>query len=90
VLCSNRWFNGTSDYLDTNIKLFDADSPSFTLAIDYEFYTNTNNTTLIACYDEDNDDGFRIRYSNNPTIQWGDRTATVGYGNNRTMCVLRH
>ena len=90
LLCQNRWFNGVNDYLDTNIKLFDEDSPSFTLAVDYEFYTNTNNSTLVACYDENNDDGFRMRYSNNPSIQWGDKTATIGYGGNRAMCVIRH
>ena len=82
VLCQNAWFTG-ANYMDTQVALFDSDSPSFTLAIDYEFYTTTNGATLIACYDEDTDDGFRIRYSGNPTLQWGDRTAQVGYGNRR-------
>jgi len=52
VLCENRYFDGTS-YIDTGIKLFDADSPSFTLAIDFEscMYKESNNTPsyILSC-----------------------------------------
>ena len=92
TILENRWFDGEDDYFDTNIKLFDENSPSFTLAIDYEFLSsNTSNDTLVSCYDENGNEGFRLRYSSSsPNIQWGDKNVTVGNGANRNMVVLRH
>lgn len=90
TILENRFFDGTQ-YYDTDIKLFDADSPSFTLAIDSEFVdTNDANATLVSCFDESGSEGFRLRFNTNPTIQWGDKSVTAGYKNNRTMVVLRH
>lgn len=91
LICSEQYFNGTSDYLDTDIKLFDADSNSFTLAIDFEFVGTTNNRTLVSCFEENGSEGFRLRYNNgSPSIQWGDKNQTVGATNHRGICVLRH
>lgn len=90
TILENKFFDGTEHY-DTDIKLFDADSPSFTLAIDYEFLSsNPANATLVSCFEEDGNEGFRLRYSASPNIQWGDKEITVGYGANRNIVVLRH
>lgn len=90
TILENRFFDGTQSY-DTDIKLFDADSPSFTLAIDYEFVDpNETNATLVSCFDESGSEGFRLRFNTNPTVQWGDKVTVVGHKHNRTMLVLRH
>ena len=90
LLLEERWFDGRS-YFDTNIKLFDTDSPSFTLAVDFEYYGTTSNATLIGCYSETGSEGFRVRYgSGAPVLQWGDKTTNVGVAQNRGMLVLRH
>lgn len=90
TILENKFFDGT-EYYDTDIKLFDADSPSFTLAIDYEFLSsNPANATLVSCFEEDGNEGFRLRYNASPNIQWGDKEVTVGYGSNRNIVVLRH
>lgn len=90
LLLENRFFDG-SQFYDTDIKLFDPDSPSFTLAIEYEFVNpNEANATLASCFDEAGNEGFRLRYGNNPSIQWGDKNIQVGYGTNRNMVVMRH
>lgn len=89
VLCQNQWFDGTNR-LDTGIKLFDSDSESFTLAIDFEFYSTNIGGSLAACFEEEGNEGFRLRYMNGPNIQWGDKNYGVGSTNRRGMCVLRH
>lgn len=96
IIATPRYFDGTdtsgTGWLDTNIKLFDTDSPSFTLAMDYEFLnTNAAGATLVACYNEDGSEGFRLRYTGgHPSIMWGDRNLTVGNGPNRNITVIRH
>ena len=98
VLLENRYFDGTSIY-KTDIKLFDEDSPSFTLAIDYEFTDPTANATLVSCCDDTGSaEGFRMyyylsdNYNENQSVKllWGDRTDTIAHGLNRGMLVLRH
>lgn len=90
VLADNLYLDG-STYQDTNIKLFSADSPSFTIAIDYKFSdTSSNNATLVSCFEEDGTEGFRLRYNTNPNLQWGSATQKVGYQKERDILVLRH
>ena len=89
LLLSERWFDGNS-YYDTGITLFDEDSPSFTLAVDYEFYNTTTNSTLMACYDENGNEGLRLRYSTSPQLQWGDKSAFVGSETGHGLFVVRH
>lgn len=94
------YFDGTSSSIKIfnglnglpAVKLFDEDSPSFTLAIDYEFTESTTNTCLASCSNASGDAsaGFRLRYSDNPTVLWGNSTTTVGYGFQRNMLVIRH
>lgn len=105
VILENRYFNGNEilkmDGTSGNplIKLFDANAPSFTLAIDYEYCDTTSNGTLISCCDETgNTEGFRIQFyrSDSPLdnqgirILWGDKTDIVAHGLNRGIVVLRH
>lgn len=91
VILENRYFDG-STHLAMNYKLFDASSPSFTLAIDYEFLSSTTaQGTLVSCYEPSGSVGFRLYYqSSNPYISWGDRSAKIGYTDSRNVLVLRH
>lgn len=89
LICENKYFDG-STAIDTGIKLFNSDAPSFTLAIDYEFIGKDTNNTLVACFEEDGSEGFRLRYNSAPNIQWGDKSANVGIGSQKNICVLRH
>lgn len=90
----HRYENGvekTNSYIDTNIKLFDTDSPSFTLAVDYEFLgTTVNNGCLVSNCDGNNEDGFRLQFNTDPRVKWGNKTVTVGTSVNRNIVVLRH
>ena len=99
TLVENRYFNGNEILRMENVKLFDADAPSFTLAVDYEYTDVTSNATMISCCDATGSaEGFRVYFyqSNNTTenhsiqVLWGDRTAIVGHGRNRGILVLRH
>jgi hypothetical protein len=86
----DRFFDG-STYYDTGIKLFNSDAASFTLAIEFEFLdTNSSGGTLVSAYEETGNEGFRLRYSTHPNIQWGDKDVKVGSTDNRHIIVLRH
>ena len=92
VITANRYFDGQdANVLKTNIKLFDANAPTFTLAIDYEFNTTTNDATLVSCYTVSGSEGFRLRYNNSrPEIEWGNTSMYVGASCYRGIVVLRH
>lgn len=94
------FFNGTN-YLDTNLRLFDTDSESFTLAIDYEFIDSTaanngDDQTLVSCAIASNSgEGFRIHRvgTGSALLKWSTQNAInhkLGRGTNRNMLVLRH
>lgn len=90
LLLRDRYFDGTQ-FFDTNIKLFDTDSEDFTIAAEYEFLdTNSAGATLMSCFDESGSEGMRLRYSNHPYIQWGDKELKVGVDDERCIVVLRH
>lgn len=90
LLCENTYFDGTNA-VDKKILLFDEDSPSFTLAIDFEFNKNDERATLLSCYEENGSEGFRLYLNgNNPVIEWGDKKQQVGYGYIPGLCVIRH
>ena len=89
LICENKYFDGATA-IDTGIKLFNSEAPSFTLAIDYEFVSTDTNNTLAACFEEDGSEGFRLRYNGAPNIQWGDKATNIGYGCQKNICVLRH
>ena len=90
TILEDRFFDGESHY-DTNIKLFDASAPDFTLAMEFEYLDTTENSgTLISCYEESGSEGFRVRYSSNPVLQWGDKEFRVGTADGRHIVVIRH
>ena len=84
------YFDGESAFL-TNIKLFDEDSPAFTIAIDFQFGTNDTGGTIISNHDGNTAEGFRLYYNGSqPILQWGDQSMAVGYGKMRDIVVIRH
>lgn len=90
VIAQETYLDGTTP-IRTNITLFGENSPSFTLAVDFRFTDTANtNNTLLACFDESGNKGFRLRMNNNPDIQWGDKNVNVGYQGYRDIVVLRH
>ena len=81
------------------IKLFAEDSPSFTMAIDYQFtndandYAPANKKTILSCFDspDNGNNGFALRYnSNRANILWGDKNTNGAQMLNRDIIVLRH
>lgn len=90
VIAENLYLDG-STAKDTGVYLFGENEKSFTMAIDFTFTnTSTTNATLLSCYEEDGAEGFRLRYSGAPDIQWGDTNFKVGNGKYRDIVVLRH
>ena len=95
VISDSVTLDGTeSKVIETDTKLCGADSPAFTIAIDFEFTANeiSGKSTLVSCFEYDNSKGLRLFYGTdgNPTVQWGDQTMVVGYGTQRNMVVIRH
>jgi len=87
------YFNGAKAYT-TNIKLFDEDSPAFTMAIDFQFSDSVaSDSTLVSTYSnrQSQGEGFRI-YSTNGIVrlEWGNSSTIIGRGKYRDMVVLRH
>ena len=96
VLLEDRYFDGTSVLKFDDIKLFSADAPTFTMAIDYEFTAETSGATLVSCCNPDTLDGVRVKYSTSSstpsavTVEWGDKTNVVAHGMNRGVLILKH
>ena len=90
VLATNEYFDGTTARL-TDIQLFGENEKSFTIAIDLKYTGTESNNTLLACFEENGSEGFRIRYNGGyPTVQWGDQSVNVGKSTYRDIIVLRH
>ena len=89
VIAQDLWLDGETA-IDTDITLFGENDSSFTIAIDYQFADTTANNTLVSCYEEDGQEGFRLRYNSSPNVQWGDVSHSIGSGKLRDIVVLRH
>ena len=99
VLLENRWFNGR-EYVETDVKLFDADEPSFTLAIDYEFLlSNSTGATLASCVDTAQNLGFMLGFQKDTSsiensysrVAWASNNyQRVGRSGLRNIVVLKH
>lgn len=77
----------------SDIRLFEEDSPAFTMAIDFQFNHDTadTNVSMISNHIDNNTEGFRLYFNGvAPVIQWGDSYATVGNTRYRDIVVLRH
>lgn len=91
VLAENLVLNGTDATAHTtNVQLFGDNEKSFTMAIDFQFTGTSADNTLVSSFVEDGSEGFRLRYSGAPNVQWGDKSQSVGNGTKRDMVVLRH
>lgn len=78
--------------IDTGIKLFDEDR-DFVIAIDYSFddvASYTEDASLVSCFNIDGYDGFEIYYNGGAKARWGTSNSSIGYGEYRNICVLRH
>jgi len=90
-------FNGSSDYIDTGVKLFDEDK-DFVLALDYKMLSgNALSATLMQCYQTSGTQGFQLNYKNTPSFIWGGvsmsedgTTVSPSAIDAREMLVLRH
>lgn len=90
VLAENLLLDGKTA-IKTDIQLFGENEKTFTLAIDFQFTGEDANNTLLACYEEDGSEGFRLTHSGTyPNIQWGDKNNNIGYKKYRDVVVLRH
>ena len=99
LILEDRWFDGSSFY-ETNIKLFGEDSPSFTLAIDYEFLLGNNSGAVLAsCVDTAENIGFMLGFMKDTStidnsysrVGWGSQNyQRVGKSGLRNIIVLRY
>ena len=90
LISGGYYFNKTKA-VTSNIKLFDEDSPAFTIAIDFQFNSSENGETLISNHIGNTAEGFRLWYNGTEVrLDWGDRNAIVGYKNQRDILVIRH
>ena len=80
--------------IDTDVYLFGDHEKSFTMAIDFTFASNEANGTLVSNFEEDGQEGFRLRFNGYPNIQWGDKTQIAGNyvspNHYRDIVVIRH
>jgi len=84
------YFDGSHAFT-SDIKLFDEDSPAFTMAIDFQINSSTSGETFISTHVGNTSEGLRFYYNGSvPTIQWGDTSVTVGYQTQRDIVVIRH
>lgn len=83
------YFDGEHTYT-TDIKLFDENSPAFTMVVDFQFSDVTSNSTLVSG-DDGNTWVFRIYHNGtNVVLRWGDQSVNIGYGQYRDIVVVRH
>ena len=84
------YFDGSTGYT-TDVVLFGEDSPSFTMAIDFQFSANTANRELVSMYENGSSVGFSLFHNGtSPSIRWGGNTVAVGYKQHRDIVVIRH
>lgn len=82
-------FDG-SNYIDTEIQLFDEDK-DFVLAIDYEMSSeNALNNVLAQCFQSNGKNGFQLLYNSGVKFKWGVSSCAPSSANKREMIVIRH
>ena len=79
------YFDGTKSFR-TDIKLLDEDSPSWTMAVDFQLAANSSAEVLVsASYN------FRIFYNGaNVMAYWGGASQAIGHNKVRDIVVFRH
>ncbi len=81
-------FDGKT-HIDTGIKLFEEDT-SWTLVTDVKFTAETANQTMLCCFEDEGFMGFKLRYNDGPSMQWGTNSLNSGAKTNREIMVMRH
>jgi hypothetical protein len=94
LISEKTYFNG-SNYIDTDIQLFNEDK-DFVLAIDYEFLSgNKTNAVLAQCFQANGTNGFKLWHSaasdfTGAKLTWGTTSDNVIGINKREIIVIRH
>lgn len=83
------YFNGSTSYT-TNIKLFEEDSPAFTMVIDFQFSRNVSGETLVSGNDRNTAIFRLVTDGTGAMVYWGDQSVRVGYGKFRDIVAIRH
>lgn len=79
-----------SNYVDTQISLFNEDK-DFVVAVDYMFARgNTNNAVLMQCYKSDGSLGFKLWNNTQPQLTWNTSSLVASNVGKRDILVLRH
>lgn len=82
-------FNG-SNYIDTELPLFDIDR-DFTFAVDYKFDSaSPQSSVLLQCFQNDGVNGFKVWNNSDSKFLWGTSSSSFGNLGNRDMMVIRH
>ena len=95
LLISEKTYFDGSNYIDTEIKLFDEDR-DFVLAIDYEFLDgNKTNAVLAQCFQANGTNGFKLWYGSDAAFTgakftWGTTSDNIVTANKREIIILRH
>ena len=89
LIAQETVFTG-SNYVDTQISLFDEDK-DFVVAVDYMFASeNTNNAVLMQCYKSDGSLGFKLWNNTQPQLTWNTSSLVASNIGKRDILVLRH
>lgn len=89
LIAQETVFTG-SNYVDTQISLFDEDK-DFVVAVDYMFVTeNTNNAVLMQCYKSDGSLGFKLWNNTQPQLTWNTSSLVASNIGKRDILVIRH
>ncbi len=78
-----------STYRDTGIQLLKNDA-AWTIVADMQFDEATPDQTMLCCFEEDGFMGFKVRYVNGPSVQWGTMSLNSGATTYREIMVIRH
>ena len=80
-------FNGENDR--ALLQLFNGTIDTFTIAIDFEFTSDAG--ALLACLDDNGNQGFQLRRTGNyVNLLWGDVNINVGYQYQRGIMTIRY
>ncbi|WP_147354412.1 DUF6273 domain-containing protein [Clostridium sp. AF22-10] len=89
IISQETVFTG-SNYIDTQISLFDEDK-DFVIAVDYMFTSgNANNAVLMQCYKSDGSLGFKLWNNTQPQLTWNTSSLVTSDIGKRDILVLRH
>lgn len=89
IISQETVFTGTN-YIDTQISLFDEDK-DFVIVVDYMFTSgNANNAVLMQCYKSDGSLGFKLWNNTQPQLTWNTSSLVASNIGKRDILVLRH